>query len=46
VRERATAAATGTEGKESKTNVSGYLEKDELVQLMEWKLYVSSVHFF
>ncbi|PKX94417.1 uncharacterized protein P174DRAFT_486477 [Aspergillus novofumigatus IBT 16806] len=40
VRERATAAAeaTATEGKESKTNVSGYLEKDELVQLMEWKL--------
>ncbi|GFF39228.1 hypothetical protein IFM51744_06510 [Aspergillus udagawae] len=36
VRERATAAAT--EGKESKTNVGRYLEKDELVQLMEWKL--------
>ncbi|KAK9656114.1 hypothetical protein HCH54_000802 [Aspergillus fumigatus] len=38
VRERATAAATATEGKESKTDVSGYLEKDELVQLIEWKL--------
>ncbi|GAQ10965.1 hypothetical protein ALT_8286 [Aspergillus lentulus] len=38
VRGRATAAATATEGKESKTNVGGYLEKDELVQLMEWKL--------
>ncbi|GIJ84068.1 hypothetical protein Asppvi_002901 [Aspergillus pseudoviridinutans] len=36
VRERATAAAT--EGKESKPNVGGYLEKDELEQLMEWKL--------
>ncbi|KAF7173605.1 hypothetical protein CNMCM5623_005860 [Aspergillus felis] len=36
VRERATAAATA--GKESKTNVGGYLEKDELEQLMEWKL--------
>ncbi|KAG2022170.1 hypothetical protein GB937_004265 [Aspergillus fischeri] len=44
VRERAAAAATATEGKESKTNVSGYLEKDELVQLIEWKLYVPSIH--
>lgn len=46
VRGRATAAATATEGKESKTNVGGYLEKDELVQLMEWKLYVPSVRSF
>ncbi|GIK02727.1 hypothetical protein Aspvir_006788 [Aspergillus viridinutans] len=37
VRERA-ATAAATEGKGSKTNVGGYLEKDELVQLMEWKL--------
>lgn len=40
VRERATAA---TEEKE-KTNLGGYLEKDEVVQLMEWKLYVD--HLF
>jgi hypothetical protein len=43
VRERASAAAA-TEEKE-KTDGGGYLEKDELVQLMEWKLYVS-LHLF
>ncbi|RHZ43242.1 uncharacterized protein CDV56_100915 [Aspergillus thermomutatus] len=38
VRARATATAAAAEEKGSKTNVAGYLEKDELVRLTEWKL--------